>query len=98
MRKTTSKSIFASSKVVASATASTFEETALLATDIVRYARAEVSSSMRSSALENTIEYSELKADHLDELYTRLSELTDSEADTYRKETILQSIEHIKAQ
>lgn len=72
MRK---QSIFASTKVVAQASASTLETTAQLTTDIVSYARQEVSASMKSSNLENVLDFSEDKTAGLKELFTKLAKL-----------------------
>ena len=94
------QSIFASTKQIVSATASTVEETACLTTDIVKYAREEMRATSRVSKLENTEEYVSTKIQLLRGMYAQLAEVQASDSTTKDLEVALitEAIEEIKAE
>ena len=96
MRK---QSIFASTKVVAQATAQTVEELALLSTDLVRLGRQELQSTAKLNQLENTMEYSDERIQGLTALYTQLATveaLPDSTVKQMQIDTIKRAIATIE--
>ena len=94
------QSIFASTKVVAQATASTLETTALLTNDLVSYARQEVQASAKSSNLENLMDFASDKTAGLRELFKDLATLNaqpQSELRDMEIEIIQETIQSIRA-